>query len=593
MPALRNFLRRARQPSSQSPAQTLINEETAGAANDKQPSPLCKEGESDVRHADPDEGGHDLDLALPHSQLSNEAELARDPHCVNFTYKDKQDPRTLSELRKWTTALIALAIQMWANAISAMAAPAIEAMSPDLHVSVAAGRVIQAIFLYGFALGAVIMTPLSEDYGRRPTHIASIALMGIFQIPCALAPNFGTMVAFRFLAGFFAAASFNSVGIISDMWEPEHQSWPVNCFALVAELGADIGPIIGAFVLIRGGWRWIFGLCGLGTAFLLALFILFCPETRGGVILKKRAAKIRAETGDDRYFSHHEVILRERSVRAVMQDTLFRPVYMLFREPIVLWFALFDGFNYMIIYLALESIPLIYEQWGFTQATENLPFVGMFLGSCIAFALYYFQLRYEDKAARRNGGVKPPESRLYWMLPGGVLFPASLFWFAWTTQGPPVPWIVSVIALAAFGLSSHIIFISVSDYTIASYSIYSASAVGAQSLLREILSGSVTLFGHQMYVNLGYPWASSVLAFIAVVLAVVPPVLYFFGPRIRAASAFALEIQKAEEDAKHNARMAKREFDQNNEAIAKEEGRRAEQTTAQNETKDKEQQQQS
>lgn len=507
-----------------------------------------------------------MELSLSRGSASRQQELQRDPFCVNFAHHDKQDPRTLPTWRKWTIMLIAVTIQAWANAISAMAAPAIYDIARDLDVSETKTRVVQAIFLYGFAVGAVIMTPLSEDYGRRPTHITATFLMGVLQIPCALAPNYGTLIAFRFLAGFFAATTFNSVGIISDMWEPEHQSWPVNCFALAAELGAEIGPVIGAFVLIRGGWRWVFGVCGLGTAFLLIIFIVACPETRAGVILKKRAARIRKKTGDDRYFSCHEVALRERTVMAILQESLFRPVFMLFREPIVLWFAIFDGFNYAIIYLALESIPLVYQQWGFTESTQNLPFIGMFLGSCVAFGLYYFQIRAEKAAAQRHDGEKPPESRLYWMIPGGVIFPASLFWFAWTTQGPPIPWIVSVLALGAFGMASHIIFISVSDYTIASYSIYSASAVGAQSLLREILSGSVTLFANPMYKNLGYQWASSVLAFIAVVLAIVPPILYIYGPRIRAASAFALEIQRAEKDAKLNAELAKQEYDRSNTA---------------------------
>lgn len=50
----------------------------------------------------------------------------------------------------------------------------------------------------------------------------------------------------------------------------------------------------------------------------------------------------------------------------------------------------------------------------------------MLVGSFIAFGLYYFQLRLEDQSAKRNGGQKVPESRLYWMLPAGALFPASL-----------------------------------------------------------------------------------------------------------------------------------------------------------------------
>jgi DHA1 family multidrug resistance protein-like MFS transporter len=386
--------------------------------------------------------------------------------------------------------------------------------------------------------------------------------MGIFQIPCALAPNYATMVVFRFFAGFCCAVTFNSVGIISDMWDPDYQSWPVNTFALSAEAGANLGTIMGGYIFVEtGNWRWIFGVGGIGTAILLVLFIAFVPETRAGVILTRRAAKMRKETGEQRYHSHHEIVLQNRTVYAIMQETLLRPVYMLFREPIVLWFALFDGFNYAIIYLALESIPLIYAQWGFSEGALNLPFLGIFIGELIAFCLYYFQLKLELRDCRKYNGILPPESRLYWMLLGGVVFPASLFWFAWTTQGPPLPWIVSILALGLFGISSHIIFISVSDYTIAAYSIYSASAVGAQSLLREMLSGSVTLFATPLYNNLGYQWASTLLGFIALAMAFVPPILYFFGPRIRAASAFAQQIKEAEAEAKRDALNAKEDYD--------------------------------
>ncbi|UZJ57536.1 hypothetical protein CBS101457_006856 [Exobasidium rhododendri] len=491
--------------------------------------------------------------------LSRVAE--KDPFLVSFEHIDTQNPKTLPNGKKWLILMLALALQAWANGISAVAAPAIGDISSDLNVSTAAGRVIQAIFLYGFAAGAVVLTPISEDYGRVPTQVISVVLLAIFQIPCALAPNFATIVVFRFLGGFFAATTFNSVGIISDMWEAEDQSWPVNCFALSAELGAVVAPVIGGYTLVRAGWRWIFGICGIGLAFLLALFILFVPETRAGVVLKKRAIQKRKESGDERFYAHHEKALRERTVYAIMQETLFRPVYMLFREPIVLWFALFDGFNYAIIYLALESIPLIYTQWGFGTGAQNLPFFGILIGETIAFCLYYFQLKVEDREARKHKGEKPPESRLLWMIPGAMMFPASLFWFAWTTQGPPIPWIVSVLALGMFGISSHIIFISVSDYTIAAYSIYSASAIGAQSLLREVLSGSVTLFATPLYKNLGYQWASTLLAFLAMALACVPPVLLFFGPRIRAASAFALRIKEAEKEARKDARDAKDEYD--------------------------------
>lgn len=322
---------------SKSPARTLVdNEEHQGdkhssrtstiPATDVLPDNIYPKGEGAQRQED---GG----------ALKEEEALGHDTFCVNFDHKDPENPRLLPEWKKWLIAIIALAIEAWANAISAAAAPAIEDISHDLHVSTAAGRVVQAIFLYGFALGAIVFTPLSEDYGRWPVQVVTISLMAILQLPCALAPNYGFLVAFRFLAGFFAASAFNSVGIISDLWHPEKQSWPVNCFAISAEIGAEIGPIIGAFIIIRAGWRWVFGVMGLGSVFLVVVFIIFCPETRAGVILTRRASRKRKETGDNRYFSAHEKMMNERTLYAILQVTLLRPLFMLFREPIVLFFA--------------------------------------------------------------------------------------------------------------------------------------------------------------------------------------------------------------------------------------------------------------
>lgn len=141
--------------------------------------------------------------------------------------------------------------------VSAAVVPGIEALAADLDVSVPKARVVQAIFLYGFAIGAVTLTPISEDYGRWPTHVVSVFLVGIFQIPCALAPNFATVVVFRFLAGFFAATTFNAVGIVSDMWDPESQGMAVNSFAFAAEFGIVIGPIIGGYTYVSVGYRWV------------------------------------------------------------------------------------------------------------------------------------------------------------------------------------------------------------------------------------------------------------------------------------------------------------------------------------------------
>ncbi|EDN10406.1 predicted protein [Histoplasma mississippiense (nom. inval.)] len=52
-----------------------------------------------------------------------------------------------------------------------------------------------------------------------------------------------------------------------------------------------------------------------------------------------------------------------------------------------------------------------------------------------------------------------------------------------------------------------------------------------------------------MYVNLGYPEASSLLGGIGSLLTIVPWVLVFYGPKIRARSKIASEIMTEDERA--------------------------------------------
>jgi len=47
------------------------------------------------------------------------------------------------------------------------------------------------------------------------------------------------------------------------------------------------------------------------------------------------------------------------------------------------------------------------------------------------------------------------------------------------------------------------------------------------------------LFTGQMYARLGYQWASSLLAFIALACCAIPFVFYFYGARIRKRSKYA------------------------------------------------------
>jgi len=69
----------------------------------------------------------------------------------------------------------------------------------------------------------------------------------------------------------------------------------------------------------------------LGISFALTLFI---PETLAPVLLRKKAEKLRKETGDQSYRTVEE--LERLPFAETLKIALFRPILMLFQEPIVI-----------------------------------------------------------------------------------------------------------------------------------------------------------------------------------------------------------------------------------------------------------------
>lgn len=75
--------------------------------------------------------------------------------------------------------------------------------------------------------------------------------------------------------------------------------------------------------------------------------------------------------------------------------------------------------------------------------------------------------------------------------------------------------------------------------TVDSYQDQAASALAAKTFLRSFWGAAVVLFTTQMYHRLGYQWASSLLAFIALGCCAIPFVFYYYGAAIRRKSRYA------------------------------------------------------
>lgn len=145
---------------------------------------------------------------------------------------------------------------------------------------------VVSIFVLGFAVGPLLMAPLSELYGRTPIYHVCNSLFVVFSIACALANNVGMMLTFRFFAGFFGVAVVTcGSGSIADMMPAEKRGQAMAIWSVGPLLGPVIGPVCAGFLVEEVGWRWIFWVTSIVVSFkslrrLITRFMLTLPGSQ-------------------------------------------------------------------------------------------------------------------------------------------------------------------------------------------------------------------------------------------------------------------------------------------------------------------------
>ena len=219
--------------------------------------------------------------------------------------------------------------------------------------------------------------------------------------------------------------------------------------------------------------------------------------------------------------------------------SLYRPFHLLSTEPVVFFFSLWISFSWAVLYLTFSSIPLVYgTNHHFNVEQNGAVFAAMCVGALIATILSVSQ----ERIARHFGKMSStPEGRLYFTCAESALMPIGLFWFGWT-QFPQIHWIVPTMAIGCATMGIFSIYLAVFNYLADTYHRYASSALAAQSFCRNMLGGIFPLLAEFMFNSMTYQGASSFLGGVGALLTIVPWVLVFFGPRIRARSKFASEI---------------------------------------------------
>lgn len=153
-------------------------------------------------------------------------------------------------------------------------------MEAEFHNSRIVSILGLSTFVLGIALGPMLLSPLSEFYGRRPIYLVSWTMYLIWIIPQAVAKNIATMLVCRFFDG-LAGSAFLAVsgGTVGDLFDKEDLQAPMALFSIAPFIGPSLGPLIGGFINYYVDWRWTYYVLLIWAFVMWVAIVMLVPET--------------------------------------------------------------------------------------------------------------------------------------------------------------------------------------------------------------------------------------------------------------------------------------------------------------------------
>ncbi|KAF7938125.1 hypothetical protein BELL_0027g00130 [Botrytis elliptica] len=515
-------------------------------------------------------------IPSPTSNVSSDGSSATAPPRPQL--KKYTSPFDWPESRKRFTVFLSCMATMLTAYTAGAYSPAVKQMSEYWHVSDIAILAGITTFCFGFAIAPMALAPFSELNGRKPIFIASGLLFFITQICCAVTRSYPGMLVARFFVGCGSSVFSTMVGgVISDIHHKEGRNTSMSLFSGAALFGTGFGPLVSGFIAQNTSWRWVFWVQVITNGLLLIAITLFFPETRGSILLSRKAKCLnkwyeeREEAGffgidmptsasGEKYESQRirwkvKSDEERESLLQMIKISVYRPFHLLFTESVVFFFSLWVAFAWAVLYLTFGSVPLVFEtSHGFNLQQSGAVFAAMSIGATISTFISIYQeqwlvacLKWSSNSAKSPGIIRrkidlsSPEARLYFACFQSALLPIGLFWFGWT-QFSSIPWIVPTLAIGCATMGIYSIYLATFNYLADTYHRYASSALAAQSFCRNILGGIFPLIATIMFNNITFQGAASLLGGIGALLTIVPWVLTIYGPTIRLRSKFASEI---------------------------------------------------
>ncbi len=240
------------------------------------------------------------------------------------------------------------------------------AIAKAWNISPANLGIVFSAGLIGMTVGAVLLAPLADKFGRKPMMMVAALLMGSCIYAAAYATDINLLMAFRFISGLGIGTMMACTAAITAENAPEKtKDFWVSTVVAGYPVGAVLMGLVSANIIALHGWEQLFKLAGIITFALVPILIFLLKESSAfKSAAKPESAKLSA---------------------------LFAQPYK--ASTIKLWSALFLSFT--TLYFLINWIPKLASNAGLSM--ELSIYAGMIfnLGAIVGIPLQgYLSLRY-------------------------------------------------------------------------------------------------------------------------------------------------------------------------------------------------------
>jgi AAHS family 4-hydroxybenzoate transporter-like MFS transporter len=248
-------------------------------------------------------------------------------------------------------------------AIMGFLAPAI---TREWGVSKAAFGAVMSAAPFGLAVGALLVGPLSDRFGRKKLLMASVAWFGLFSIISSTASDVIALSVLRFLTGLgLGAAMPNTTTLLSEYVPEKSRSTLIAIMFTGFNLGSALVGFGAAAVLPEYGWRTVLVLGGVIPLACLPFYLWLVPESARFLVVKKypseRIARTLRRVCGSKVSASTSFTVSEPPVQgATPVKVLLSPTYR--KMTLSLWGTYFMGL--LVIYLLSGWLPTLIKDAG-------------------------------------------------------------------------------------------------------------------------------------------------------------------------------------------------------------------------------------